>query len=533
MLNKKLLLSLIICVTGVSCCFAKVSLNDLSAPKDPAYRVGISDIPENQYIESKQIKENVIERNIQKQAQLNKIEDNDVSYSELSIKNLSKEISADLEYEEQDMVADLSLLWQGAAMQSDTINFALYKLANPDKDKPNKNTVKKVLQTIASMSTLVGAAAGNPLLAGTSLIGGNVLGIMTQDTKALNYKYTKVTDADMIILIRKVEDLQQNAVNLYYDYMSAKKQLEMTTKLTQDRKERFELAQTNNAPKEIVVVTDAYFRSALDRQKTARSEFLSKRAALEQFVGNETFAQFERELATRQNSQKEKNDHNQENTDYYNTIENIENYTNNLDNKTASIEPVPYHNPQNVPQLRENDINTIAQTQTNETDPFIRMTLADEDVDGIDNADTKFDEKSKQDKKQKQPKQKKPKVDSHSTKGLIFIHNNASTSQIQTEVPAVEQTEQKVSKKDKKNAKTKVKTDKKSKKTSKKQSKKSQEINANTSEIPETQQQPELNYQTQQQPQSPQKTRFNGVELMPLDEIRKPDLKPYGYSIFN
>ena len=97
----------------------------------------------------------------------------------------------------------------------------------------------------------------NPLLAGTSLISGNVLGIMSQDTKELNYKYTKVTDADMIILIRKVEDLQQNAVNLYYDYMSAKKQLELTTEVAAERKKRFETAQESNASRELIVVTDA------------------------------------------------------------------------------------------------------------------------------------------------------------------------------------------------------------------------------------------------------------------------------------
>ena len=42
------------------------------------------------------------------------------------------------------MASDLSLLWQGARTQSDTINFALYKLANPDADKPDKSTVKKI-----------------------------------------------------------------------------------------------------------------------------------------------------------------------------------------------------------------------------------------------------------------------------------------------------------------------------------------------------------------------------------------------------
>ena len=108
---------------------------------------------------------------------------------------------------------------------------------------PDGKSIKKVLTTIASMSTLVGASMANPMLAGSSLIGGNILNIMSQDTKALNYKYTRVNDADMIILIRKIEDLQQNAINLYYGLHVRKKQLELANKLVDDRQRKFELAQ--------------------------------------------------------------------------------------------------------------------------------------------------------------------------------------------------------------------------------------------------------------------------------------------------
>ena len=145
---------------------------------------------------------------------------------------------------------------------------------------------------------------GSPILAGSSLIGGNILGIMSQDTKALNYKYTRVNDADMIILIRKVEDLQQRAVDLYYDYMCAKKQLEFANDLVAERKEKFNLAQKNNAARELVVITDAYYRTALDKQRSAKSDFFSKRAALEQFVGNEAFIQFEADLTAREKGEK-------------------------------------------------------------------------------------------------------------------------------------------------------------------------------------------------------------------------------------
>lgn len=337
MLRNKIMLlcAVVFCMSGYAAVNAE-TLAELEYPKAPFYRVGISELPETQYIQA-------VQKKVKVEKTYAKIDDSlesnvmDMTYADLSIKRLSKEIAQDLEFEEQDMIADLSLLWQGAAMQSDTINFALYKLANPDADKPDSKSVKKVLTTIASMSTLVGASMANPLLAGSSLIGGNILNIMSQDTKALNYKYTRVTDADMIILIRKIEDLQQNAVNLYYDYMSAKKQLEMTTKLVEERQRKFELAQQNNAQRELIVITDAYYRMSIDRQRTAKSEFFAKRAALEQFVGNETFVQFEAELAARENGEKTKNTPKAETESqsapepaYSQTIENVENYTKNL-----------------------------------------------------------------------------------------------------------------------------------------------------------------------------------------------------------
>lgn len=276
-----------------------IGYNYMNFPKDPAYRLGISDEPEKIYVEAEV--QPVEKEYVQKDNSIEHTPD-DLTYADLSLKRMSAEIASELALEEKEMTSDLSLLWRGAATQSDTINFALYKLANPDADKPDEKSVKKVLTTIASMSTMVGAGMGNPLLAASSLIGGNVLGIMSQDTKALNYKYTKVTDADMIILVRKIEDLQQRAVNLYYDYMTARKQLDMLDKLVQQRKKNYELAQ--DASREIILITDAYYRSAIDMQSKAKSDFFAKRAALEQFVGNEVFTEFEKEVAAREKAEK-------------------------------------------------------------------------------------------------------------------------------------------------------------------------------------------------------------------------------------
>lgn len=276
-----------------------ISLDDVAMPKQPAYRTGLSEEPEKEYMEVK-AEDKVKQEYVKKDAE--QFDVSDLTYADLSIKQISREVAANLELDQEDMVGDLSVLWQGAASQSDTINFALYKLANPDEDKPDEKSVKKVLTTIASMSTLVGAGMGNPLLAGGSLIGGNILGIMSQDTKALNYKYTKVTDADMIILVRKIEDLQQRTVDLYYNYMMARKRLKMIEQITADRKKNYDLSQTMS--KEVILITDAYYRTSLDNQMKARSDYYAKRAALEQFVGNDTFAQFEKDLKERENSEK-------------------------------------------------------------------------------------------------------------------------------------------------------------------------------------------------------------------------------------
>ena len=339
MLNKNFIfLTIAFLLSNVNCANAEnLTLKDLEFPKPPAYRVGLSEMPETQFIQAKQEKP-TLEKTYAQIGDNRESAITDMTYADLSISKLSKEIGKELEFEENDMVSDLTLLWQGAATQSDTINFALYKLANPDADKPDSKSIKKVLTTIASMSTLVGASMASPVFAGSSLIGGNILNIMSQDTKALNYKYTRVNDADMIILIRKIEDLQQNAVNLYYDYMSAKKQLEMTTKLVEERQRKFELAQKNNAPRELVVITDAYYRTAIDKQRTAKSDFFSKRAALEQFVGNETFVQFEKELEARENGTQEEQ---VENKEYNETIQNVENYTQNLQSPATEVKQQP------------------------------------------------------------------------------------------------------------------------------------------------------------------------------------------------
>lgn len=271
---------------------AETTLEDLKDSKPHAYRVGTSDDIEIEY----KLKDAVNTKNVKNNDKQTNLEG--LTYADLSIKKISKEISKELELDNTEMMGDLSMLWQGAATKSDTIKFAIYKLSNPDADKPDDKSVKKVLSTIASMSTLVGAGSGNPLLATGSFFTGSMLNIMGQDTKAMNYKYTKVNDADMIILVRKIDDLQQNIVNKYYDYMTARKVLKMTTKMVNERHNNYKLAQ--NGKRELVIIADAYYRDSLDMQMRARNDFFAKRAALEELVGSDVFKQFEQVVNNRE-----------------------------------------------------------------------------------------------------------------------------------------------------------------------------------------------------------------------------------------
>ena len=291
MLKNKILSLLLICALSTPA-FATVSLDDVSTVKDPFFRLGTTDIPENKIDVAGKIE---VKPSIVKEEKLYTNEG--LTYADLSTKKMSLEVSKTVEADYNEMMEDLSLLWQGAATRSDTIKFAIYKLSNPDKDKPDTSAVKKVLTTIAGMSTFLGAGTGNPILASAALIGGNTLGIMSQDTKALNYKYSQVTDADMIILVRKVDELQQKVVDMYYDYMTARQWYDMTTQMVAQRSTNYKNAQ--NLSKEVILVTDTFYREALDEQIKARGSFFEKRSRLEQLVGNDIFKQFEAKVDER------------------------------------------------------------------------------------------------------------------------------------------------------------------------------------------------------------------------------------------
>lgn len=282
---KKILFILVLiffCVNGASAV-------ELGEAKKPAYRLGVTYDIEKEYKVT-----DTTQTKSAKTASYEKAYIKNSTYADSSLKDLSNEISKLLTVEKQEMLEHVQILWAGAALRSETIKFALYKLSNPDADKPDDGIIKKIIRPLSTASSIAGTGFGDPFSATAALVSGHLLNSLSYNDKDLNYKYTKVTDADMIVLITKVDNMQKRVVDQYCDYMTSYNLLIMAENNLKKRQERYNagIYQT----KDQLLVADAYYRSATDNKAKIELEFLENRAALEQLVGLEALLEFEKLL---------------------------------------------------------------------------------------------------------------------------------------------------------------------------------------------------------------------------------------------
>ncbi len=262
-----------------------LTFDDLNSPRPAANRMGVGQNPEKPFEEIKTNK-NTVSTKTQIQNVGNE------SYADLSLKRLAQDVSYDLSIEQDELLADLQVLWAAAAQRSETIKYTIYKLSNPDENKPDEGIIKKIIKPIASFSTIAGTAlSSNPYMASGALIGGGLLGALVKDDKEINYKFTKVTDADMVLLVRKIDDLQKKLLNLYIDYRTKKELMTMTLENLDKRREIYNKSQ--NLRREELIIADVYYRNAQNAAKRAESDFWASRMILENLVGEEVLAQIE------------------------------------------------------------------------------------------------------------------------------------------------------------------------------------------------------------------------------------------------
>ncbi|MBQ2644101.1 hypothetical protein IJG14_00835, partial [bacterium] len=258
---KKLILLFILVILFIPNISAEeVDFEELDIPKNPSYRLGTGSEPEFEYkIKNIDSYEEQRAKHVREQV-TNK------SYADSTLSDLSKEISKSTETDRDIMVSDIGILWAGAASKSETVKFTIYKLANPDADKPDDSIIKKVIRPLAGFSAMAGAGFLNPVAATTAIMSGALVNSLSVDDKALNYKYTKVTDADMIMLLKRIDDLQKRLISEYIDYMTALSASERAKVTVQNRYDNLQIAKSKS--REMTLIADAYYRSALEKKKS-------------------------------------------------------------------------------------------------------------------------------------------------------------------------------------------------------------------------------------------------------------------------
>lgn len=282
-----LLASTLLCLNVYS-----IELSDVKMPLPIEYRLGTSDEVEKVY--------EVIDSDVNSKEALLKKEKEVVkklTYTDLSLNNISSELTGDLKVEQKYVLEDLKTLWVGAASKSESVKFAIYKLSNPDEDKPSNTAVKKVLRPLANMTALAGLGVADPYVGTAALLGGTLLNSLSISDKELNYKYSKVTDADMVVLVRKIDDLQKNLSANYYEYMQKRDYLNQLNGIVSKREKLINKHQ--NSSKELLQILDTYYKEAVEERNQARTDFLYVRSTLEQLVGAGCLEEFETGLKNR------------------------------------------------------------------------------------------------------------------------------------------------------------------------------------------------------------------------------------------
>lgn len=273
----------------VNSAYANITYESLNIQAPYFSRLGTGNTPEAVYEEVKAEtgKGEIVAKTIENTK-------DDLSLKDLNIKYLSNEISGEMESDSARLLSDLSILYNGAIQRSETIRYAIYKLSNPEEDKPNEGAVKKILKPIASFSSIAGTAlSDNPYMATGALIGGSLIGAMTSDDKKVNYKFTKVNDADMVVLVRKIDELQKKLLFLYMDYVSNKELYNMALDDVNKRKIMYEETQKNGSREELIIA-DTYYRNSQENLIKVKAKFDLSRTILENLTGKEALGEIEK-----------------------------------------------------------------------------------------------------------------------------------------------------------------------------------------------------------------------------------------------
>lgn len=204
-----------------------------------------------------------------------------------AIRRESRAISHELRDDEEVVVKDIAMLWQGAVEQSGSIRYAIEKLSRRDATgQPVEND--GMLKTIAKGAVrMVGAGASMMTGTPSGVIGGNMIEDLLL-SNPIDSAYSRVTDADMVILAKEVESLQSHVITLYYKYRHRKQQLALAQEATLALSRYYdELANRKDVNPVLLTAMTSLLESAKQDEREARQAFLNVRSELA-FTAGET-----------------------------------------------------------------------------------------------------------------------------------------------------------------------------------------------------------------------------------------------------
>lgn len=205
----------------------------------------------------------------------------------------AEEIGNEMRVDEEFELQELRVLWTAAVEKSSTIRLAIQKLSSPDEGKDTQSTRSKIFSPLASVASIAAMAATNSTQAAGALLGGGMFGELASDRdNAFNQAFIKLSDYNLIMLAKAVDELQKQLVMNYYEYKQALDRLVEAEEAMNRAEELYNKAQKSNNFASITA-SDAFYRESKQNHLNAKQNFFNARSDLEQITGNNAIVYIE------------------------------------------------------------------------------------------------------------------------------------------------------------------------------------------------------------------------------------------------
>lgn len=189
--------------------------------------------------------------------------------------------------QQQKDVEDIELLWKATVENNNIIKFAMKKLSiPPEQQRYHSSLMAKSVSALVSGASFVPALFGaNYMMQSASYATGRLANNYL--SKVNNPKETPLTDTELIELAGMIESLQDQLINLYYNYKMSLNQIKDTRQRLVLYNKNYAQALKGNNQMEIVV-SSAMYDDLLFEEFEQMREARKYQMELERLAGKKT-----------------------------------------------------------------------------------------------------------------------------------------------------------------------------------------------------------------------------------------------------